>query len=540
VPILKRLMDSSLYPGDVMVATAERFPTIFYRALALLLPSTAWIPLAFFVLYIVSIAATLAGAYRIGRWAGGPAAGVVALLIAFPVRIGLAGEALYRVAFSHSHLASALTIWAIVWFLEGRRMLPILALSLGAYNHLLYSAYMLVPMMLVVVYERHEAGTRRTLQLVAAAVVPLVPLALWTLSHGAPMTQEWLALLRLRSSHHSFPSAFGDDLPDAAALLALATLAMSRLQVEKRRLAMFFLVGTALQFVVGTAFTEFLPIKAVLQFQPHRSWRFMMLILEGVVAAGVVEGWRSGARGRAIAAFTAAVVMVPGLEPLLPAAVALEAALGRPAAAAWARLLAAFILVGVGGWGDRALHYEFLPELLPRLLSTSVLGAAAVCVLIAVGRDNRLLRHALAFVAALLALFWLGPDAYNRARARWESGAWREAQDWARLHTPKQAVLLTPPTEAGFRVFSERTVVGEWKDGTQQYFDDAFVKEWGTRMELLGGAEYQHLSDDRLLSLARSYRASYIVLPAKPEHPQLAEVFKNRGFAIYEARRKAS
>ena len=38
IPILKRLMDPTLYPGDVMVATAEKFPTIFYRALALVLP----------------------------------------------------------------------------------------------------------------------------------------------------------------------------------------------------------------------------------------------------------------------------------------------------------------------------------------------------------------------------------------------------------------------------------------------------------------------------------------------------------------------
>jgi hypothetical protein len=540
VPILKRLMDPSLYPGDVMVATAERFPTLFYRALAAVLPGTDWIPFAFFTLYVVSIAATLAGAYRIGRWAGGPAAGVLALLFAFPVRIGLAGEALYRVAFSHSHLASALTIWAVAWFLEGRRMLPILALSLGAYNHLLYSAYMLVPMLLVVLWERREAGTRRTLQLLAAALLPLLPLGLWTISRSAPMTREWLALLRLRSSHHSFPSYFGEDLPDAAALLGLSMLAVSRLQVDKRRLVMFFASGVALQFVLGTLFTEFLPWKAVLQYQPHRSWRFLMLILRGVVSAGIVAGWHSGGIGRAVSLVTATVLAIPGLEPLLPVALALEAGLGRPVPAAWARLAAAGVLVGVGGWGDRPLRYDFPGELLPRLMSTTALGAAAIAVVLAVGRGSRFLRPVLAVAAAALALFWLGPDAYGRARARWESGAWREAQDWVKRHTPKDAVLLTPPREAGFRVFSERTVVGEWKDGTQQYFDDAFVKEWGARMEMLGGDGYPKLSDDQLLSLARVYRASYVVLPARPERPGLVEVFRNRGIAVYEARRKAT
>ena len=68
VPILKRFMDPSLYRWDVMVATGERFPTLFYMTLAALLPGKESIPAAFFVLYVFSIAAALAGVYRIGRW----------------------------------------------------------------------------------------------------------------------------------------------------------------------------------------------------------------------------------------------------------------------------------------------------------------------------------------------------------------------------------------------------------------------------------------------------------------------------------------
>src|SRR5207244_10850010 len=174
---------------------AERFPTIFYRVLAAVLPGPEWIPAAFFVLYLVAVAATLAGAYRIGRWAGGPPAGPLTLAFAFPVRIGLAGESLYRVAFSHSHLASALTIWAMVWFLEGRRVLPLLVLSLGAYNHLLYSAYVLVPMVLVVLAEASEVGRRETVKRLAA-VLPLIPVTLWLMAYGATTTTARSAVSR--------------------------------------------------------------------------------------------------------------------------------------------------------------------------------------------------------------------------------------------------------------------------------------------------------------------------------------------------------
>jgi hypothetical protein len=108
-------------------------------------------------------------------------------------------------------------------------------------------------------------------------------------------------------------------------------------------------------------------------------------------------------------------------------------------------------------------------------------------------------------------------------------------QDWVRENTPPSAVLLTPPSEAGFRVFAERSIVGEWKDGTQQYFDDAFVREWAARLEALSDGEYPRLPDQRLLEVAYRYRASYIVVPVrqKPER-RMRKLYDNGAFAVYE------
>ena len=164
-------------------------------------------------------------------------------------------------------------------------------------------------------------------QRLAAAVLPLLPFLAWTFAHGTPMTPEWLALLRLRSSHHSFPSFFGDTLPAGAFLMALGTLTLSRLPREKRAVVSWFFVGFALLFVFGTVFTEFIPLKAVLQFQPHRCWRFLMLILYGLAATGVVEGWRAG--GLARCRRERPHPRQPQLEPM-PVAVFAQAAVGRP------------------------------------------------------------------------------------------------------------------------------------------------------------------------------------------------------------------
>ena len=534
VPILKRFMDPSLYRADAMVATGERFPTLFYATLAALLPGKESIPAAFFALYVFSIAAALAGVYRIGRWCGGPEAGIVAFLIAIPVRNGIANESLYRVQFSHSHLASALVIWALVLFLEGRRLLPLLMLSLGAYNHVLYSIYVLVPCVLVLLYEAREVGRRRTLLRLAAAILPLLPFLAWTFAHRTPMTAEWLALLRLRSSHHSFPSFFGDTLAAGAFLIALGTLTLSRLPREKRAVLCWFFVGFALLFVFGTVFTELVPLKSVLQFQPHRCWRFLMLILYGLAATGVVDGWRAGGLARIAAAVTGLILVNPQLEPLLPVAVFAQAAIGRPPAATWARLVAVGTLVALAGWDGPHLVLAWDQYPLDELTKPTVVGAAALAALILIGREaDASRRRWIALAAAAAAVFWLGPDAYARKRPKWETGSWREVQDWARLHTPKDAIFVTPPQEAGFRVFSERTIVGEWKDGTQQYFDEGFATEWAARMEALGLDGYVKMNDRQLAQIARRFGATFVVVPARRRHPGLEPEYQNNHFAVY-------
>jgi hypothetical protein len=394
----------------------------------------------------------------------------------------------------------------------------------------------LVPVVLAVLLERRRAGTRRTLQLLAAAVLPLLPIAVWSVSRGTPMSAEWLELLKLRSAHHSFPSSFAVDLPDAAALLALAALAASRLSYDRRYLLTLFLVGTALQFLFGTLLTEYLPVKAVLQYQPHRSWRFLQLLLQAVIAAGVVEGFRAGGVGRIVALSTGAIVFVTGLESLLPLAVIAQVAAARPPAAAWSRLLALAILLGVDGWGDKPLDWtSLLGPLLNRSLSATVLTAAALALLIRIGVEKGgFTRAALSGLAALLTLAWFLPHVYERARARFDRGGWVEVQKWARGNTPRSAVFLTPPREAGFRVFSERTAVGEWKDGTQQYFDDGFVREWGLRMEILG--DLPKRNDEELRQIAQRLGATHIVLPARQERAGFAELYRNRDFAVYRAR----
>ncbi|MEO8358840.1 MAG: DUF6798 domain-containing protein [Vicinamibacteria bacterium] len=515
VPILKRFMDRSLYSGDLLVATGDRFPTIFYRALGALLPSTDWVPFAYFTLYVISIALTYAAVYRMAVWAssGDRATGVVAVLLAMPVRTGLAGEALYRVAFSHSHLASGLDLMALALFLEGRRVLPILILSLGVYNHALYSLYLLVPFTLAMLWEAPGLPRATTLKRLALAWIPVLPFLINAVAQGKPMTQEWLELLILRSSHHSFPGAFGEALPDAVVWLFLGLAAATRVEFSRLKGLSVVIFATALFFVLGTVFTEFIPLKAVLQFQPHRIWRFLSVVLLAFMAGDIVRLWRTSPLMRLLAALYFLSIFATGLEQLGPLVLIAVYAANRPPLPTWLRLLAAGVLISLE-WPDRTVLWtDYIVEFLRRLQNTQVFAILGVALIagLAMSQKERARAQAMSLLAFILAVGPVFADNYRRAELRFEQGSFWAAQTWARQNTPKTAVFLTPPKEAGFRVFSERSIVGEWKDGTQQYFDDGFAKEWGRRMEIVMAKEFGAYSDEEIVALARQFGADYIV-----------------------------
>jgi hypothetical protein len=473
------------------------------------------VPFAFFSLYVISIALTYAAVYRMGVWASGGdrSTGVLATLLAMPVRTSLAGEALYRVAFSHSHLASGLDLMALALFLEGRRVAPLLILSLGVYNHALYSLYLLVPFTLMILWEARTEARRTTLTRLAVAWLPVLPFIVNAVAQGKPMTREWLDLLILRSSHHSFPGTFGDALPDAAVWLLLGVAAATRSEPSRLLNLGVFVCATALMFAGGTIFTEYVPIKAVLQFQPHRIWRFLAVLLLAFMASDIVRLWRTSPLMRVLATLYFLSIFATGMEQLGPLVLIAVFAANVPPLPAWLRLLAAGVLVTLD-WPDRAVQWsEYVAEFTRRFQNPAIFAILGVALLVGLAATQKsgARARALSLLAFALTAGPLLADNYRRQQMRVEQGSFWAAQNWARENTPKSAVFLTPPKEAGFRVFSERTIVGEWKDGTQQYFDDSFAKEWGRRMEIVMAQEFGKYSDEEIVGLARRFGADYIV-----------------------------
>ena len=56
---------------------------------------------------------------------------------------------------------------------------------------------------------------------------------------------------------------------------------------------------------------------------------------------------------------------------------------------------------------------------------------------------------------------------------------------WAHDKTSKEALFLTPTGFSNFRIQAERSLVTDWRDGTQLYFSAQFGPEWLSRVSAI-------------------------------------------------------
>jgi hypothetical protein len=285
--------------------------------------------------------------------------------------------------------------------------------------------------------------------------------------------------------------------------LGLFFIAVRQRLSEHDRTVTLFVIGALLILLVQGVATYTQPITVLIQAQVMRVGLLILifnyLYFAGYLAARYRAGdWRGADFGWQAAAF------ISGLFPIVPLA-------------AW------FIQsrTNLGRWR-------------PWLAGLTVLGAFAG-----------------GLVIAQVYQLW-SPGLYIYMRPT----AWHRAQIWARDHTPKEALFITPLHkwwfyEADWRVFSERAQVASLTDMLEIAIVPDYFQTWTKRFDdLAPGARaqfqgdpfdnrqitaraYASLSDADLLQLARAYGATYVVVE-KPHLRPWPVVYENEGYLIYQ------
>jgi hypothetical protein len=545
VPLLRHLVDPGLYARDPVLASFDGYPSYFFPALA---PLVRWagIQPVYFVLYLIAHAAALAAVLDLGRRLfDSRTAGLLAALLYVGAVPALGAEMTYWPRLTHAHVATALVLWAFALYLRDRRFAAFMLLGIAFDLHALYAGTAVVLLATDAAWRGRERGARRLALDAGAFLVMALPTLVWIVRRHDPVAAEvwpqWLDVMRARSGPHTFPFS----VPTAVharylLLLSVGALGWSAVPERERSPAiMRFALATAGLVLVGLIFSEYWPLRRVIEAQLLRGTKWLTVFVLLYIARLVMISWEWGglARGAATAVFAGLLLQQPawlalGLTLYLLAAGSRVAA---PALVVGGAALVMAALTGAAPMPER-LGLQQVVLALEAVLERPAVVACLVgfVVLRAAGDVRKLPQRLLVLTTGVAVVAALGLT-YRENLASVAAEPWNQVQLWVRDHTPRDAVILTPPHREGFRVLSERAVVGEWKDGTQQFFSWAFTRDWEARMKDVGGGEtpvYDGFGPDRIVELAHKYGAEYAVVPAANALGD-GRVYANEEFAVY-------
>ncbi len=204
------------------------------------------------------------------------------------------------------------------------------------------------------------------------------------------------------------------------------------------------------------------------------------------------------------------------------------------------------------------------------LLMVAFIGMTLPFVPLAVyGIDRRITRRRLRIVLSggLVATATIASLALALRYDAWSPGIhvyarptpWTDVQAWAREHTPKDALFITPPHlywlyEPDWRVYAERSTVANLTEVLEMAFDPDYLAYWRPRFEAvapgalarfqgdvyanrrLAADAYDRLTDAELVAVAERFGADYAVV-ARARLRDLPVVYANEGFVVYALRR---
>jgi GH35 family endo-1,4-beta-xylanase len=381
-------------------------------------------------------------------------------------------------------------------------------------------------------------------------------------------------------------SASIDD-PDAPA--GDRATAMQNVHRASRMTALMTIAVLSL-FAIGYLFTEIWPVPLIIRLQPFRASRLLMVLMLVHIAHGAVAAIRAAWCGRAlgtdgyvvrlsiisravelIAGITVLLTIgIPVLLPLLPISLIVVVCAALVAGhLSWRQSLLAAAALDIAALAHQQIDFPlwlhasdiqgFSGMAWDTITGTQGLGglaiglAAVLAVTIAVIKTPKI-RTYLSVAAACFGIL-LGAILFARdLDAPFNGGGTSALGDWARQNTPRDAIFLAPSNLANFRVQAERSLIADWRDGTQLYFSGGFGPTWISRIRdiepglqlsqdgqrlVARGDDLDTLSDQELLDLARKYHQDgsnfYIVLktPSADRPRALVSVHSDDGYTVY-------
>lgn len=514
IPFLKIEADPGLFPNDPFFDMRFQHYSYFWM---LFIPfyRTGMLESVMFVTHVLTTYLAFWGLWVLSKQLfSDPLAALLGTGILVMPHLSFAGFPLFEFSLLNRTFVFPFMVWVIILFLQGRYALSFLLLGLMYNLHVISVNFVLALLLFDCLLTWREVDWRKVLSGLALFVVAALPVLIWK-STGPPVDltprPEWLSMVARGILYNVFymVGPMYIWLLTASGLGGLALFAIGYRYVpaqRQHRSALHFVMAVVLVLLVEVGTALWLPVTLLIQFQIIRIGFWGVLFGYLYFANFLALSYRQWTQARAD----------------------------------WAVLAGATL----------ASPLAFFPALLWAVQFR--------------GRWHTHARRAVTGIAVLGMV--LGCGAVIARYDVWEPGIhlygpqtpWEDVQLWAKTHTARDAVFITPPQVWGFyqsewRVFSERSTVSTLSELLEAAFVPTYVDYWRPRFESLapGTVERLHgdffadramvadafcaLSDAQLLDAARRYGVSYVVVEKPCARPWML-VYENADYLVYDVR----
>jgi len=579
IPLLKSLIDDSLYQNDYYVQSLKKsFSSYLYPLLAKCI-TVQQIPVAYFILFLLSRYFFFFWIFKIWHHLSKSLSRAFICVLVF-ILILRVQELLYN-TFSHQEFAMAFIFAGIYYFFKERFILASAILGFAANFHALYSLFPFFYCFFYLVLSIKKHGWSTLIKSSAVFFIMSTPFALWVLKTHLGNYDEsptitnvnWIQIYQGVSPHNFlFPLVPFSSFFKSWSLFLIATerylfvlilflinLIFNKTLRENKKavvfcVAAFFLLG------ISFYFTYLKPTRFFVDLNLIRNVQYLFFLVGGFTTLLIIEKIE---KGPALVAFATGVIF-----SLLKFGYEISVL----------NLGIFFLLLNYGYVRDyvkspfkifiqipiialiATLAYLILQEFRQNdhapfvMLNITILWSCLICLyflnLQKKGASD-LLRLRQWFYILPVCIFFYQYAFYHHLRTQSEKydfgfwqlqRSWRDMQGFVRENTPKDAIILIPHDldMDNFRIFSERSLVASYRDCGIIGFNMEAAAEWSRRMkdiEPFRIAIGKQLGDAIQKGIVK-YKADYIVFmryaTPKDDNGILERIYTNINFALFK------
>ncbi len=514
IPLIRYLEGSATFGSDPIANDFGSY-SIFFNVLAEFQIPDSWLLSVWIIAYIlfqiaIFYSLLLLWELIIGDYKYAIFAGIIFAGGYLPV-LGAAG---WYGSITHQQPGILCAILAIYFLLQSKILLSAVLLGIGMNIH----GMLIVPAVffcgVYLIFQRKYWQILLYGLITLAISTPVLAMILSSNIFEPPgFLKLWLNVIKIRSAPEMFPSALGTLWMPFISFFIIGIIAIKRYFNSTKKWFIPLLTSVGFLCLISTFFSEIVVIPSIIRLQLFRSTVYIAIMFMPFVVRWVFDNINSPAQAvMSIAIF--------GVQPNLIQFGLLGLLVKRKL---WQYVIAGLIIM---------LFLFSIPTIFLGLDSDSLLKSITYInyklllryglwgiagIFLVVTRNKKLLLHALLIIglarSVIGGIFTVQED------------DWVQIQYKAKEITTKSEIFLVPPTEPGFRVYSQRGVVFDWKSGCAAIYSPEFSIAWYTRLwdylPKYATAKqakpenleryYNKLSFGEKIKLARKYNASYIV-----------------------------